>query len=89
MPLMTFVHNSLVEAVTKLFQTGEWKQALHSNALERSDWRLRQDLSPFDPQVVAGISTLAMIAEYVDDEARPTHTDPQRPSSPARPRCPR
>eukprot|EP00913_Durusdinium_trenchii_P019741 g18557.t1 len=60
-----FLLEGLKQAVTKLFQTGEWKQ------------------------VVAGISTLAMIAEYVDDEARPTHTDPQRPSSPARPRCPR
>ncbi|CAE8627174.1 unnamed protein product [Polarella glacialis] len=35
----------LKQAITKLFQSGEWKQ------------------------VVAGISTLSMIAEYVDDEA--------------------
>ncbi|CAK9028346.1 Importin-5 (Imp5) (Importin subunit beta-3) (Karyopherin beta-3) (Ran-binding protein 5) (RanBP5), partial [Durusdinium trenchii] len=40
-----FLLEGLKQAVTKLFQTGEWKQ------------------------VVAGISTLAMIAEYVDDEA--------------------
>jgi len=40
-----FVLEGLKQAVTKLFQTGEWKQ------------------------VVAGITTLNMIAEYVDDEA--------------------